>query len=165
MGFESFQVVLSGGRASLAETDETIRKLPHMRLDPLSILVPGSICYCMETGQHVVELELTASPVTLSCRFTLCHPDSVDKTFLGLLRVLMAGLGMEAKICDDVRPEHEHSFPLTQFEEFSAATVGYITSRRKEWINAFGPARLAASTIECYQRIILPRCQPGVLQA
>ena len=76
----------------------------------------------------------------------------------------MIRLGMEAKICDDVRPEHSRSFSPSEFEGFSAITCRYIAARRAEWTEAFGDEPMAATTNEVYQRIILPRCQPGIQQ-
>jgi hypothetical protein len=114
----------------------------------------------MDDGQHLLEVELLDAPVRLSCRFTLCHPPSVDAAFLGFVRELMVNLGMEAKICDDVRPEHAQAFSLDRYAEFSAVTSGYLAARRAEWITAFGTKQLAATTNEVYERIILPQCQP-----
>ena|SRR5581483_668305 len=164
MGFEHFRVELRGGCTRYAEADETIRRLPHVRLDPDPAPLPRSIFYVMDDGTHVLELELMDSPVHLSCRFTLCHPPSVDGVFLGLIRELMVRLGMEVRICDDVRPEHARSFSLDEFAEFSAATPHYIAVRRAEWIAAFGDQRIGATTNEVYQRVILPQCQPGLQQ-
>jgi hypothetical protein len=164
MGFESFRVELRGGRAKYLEADEGIRALPHVRLDPDAVLTPGSICYLRDDGQHIIEVELSGAPVRLSCRFTLCHPASVDRPFLDFVGDLMGRLGMEAKICDDVRPEHSGSFSLGEFAKFSAITTRYIGARREEWVAAFGAETLAATTNEVHQRIILPRCQPGIKQ-
>jgi len=76
----------------------------------------------------------------------------------------MDSLGMEAKICDDVRPEHEHSFSLAEFAELSARLPEYIAVRRREWIAAFGAVRAVATTCEAFERFILPSCLPAVLQ-
>jgi hypothetical protein len=106
MGFESFQVELRGETASSAQVDELVRRLPHAKCDPDAIASRGSTFYTLEDGHHVIEVELVAFPVKVSCRFTLCHPPSIDSAFLSLVRELMARLGMEVRICDDVRPEH-----------------------------------------------------------
>jgi hypothetical protein len=164
MGFESFRVELRGGRANHLEVDETVRGLPHVRLDPDAALMPGSTYYLRDDGQHVIEVELSDRPVRLSCRFTLCHPSSVDSPFLDFVRDLMVHLGMEVKICDDVRPEHSGFFSSREFSEFSAITARYIAGRRAEWGAAFGTASLAATTNEVYQSVILPRCRPGIEQ-
>lgn len=164
MGFESFRVELRGGQATRLEADDALRKLPHVTLDSKSILTQGSTCYIMNDGAHVIEIEVLEAPVRLSCRFTLCHASSVDSAFLSLLRTLMAILGMEARICDDVRPEHAQSYSFANFAEFSAACSKYIAARRREWIEAFGPAQFAATTNEVHERIIVPQCQAGVEQ-
>ncbi len=164
MGFESFRVELRGGGASYAEAAEVLRKLPRMSPDPHALSTPGSTFYLYNDGRHVIELALLDAPVRLSCRFTLCHPPSVDPVFLGLVRDLMGRLGMEARICDDVRTEQARSYPLDAFADFSGATLDYIAARRAEWVRAFGDEPLAATTNDVFARVILPRCQPGVEQ-
>jgi hypothetical protein len=160
MGFEHFRVQLSGGRATYREADEAVRQLPHAHFDQHSVPVKRSTFYVIDDGQHVFEVELMDLPVRLSCRFTLCHPPSVDAGFLALARELMARLKMQATICDDVQPEHSRSFSLNEFEEFSAIASRYIAARREEWIAAFGDITMAGTTTDAYQQIILPRCQP-----
>jgi hypothetical protein len=164
MGFEAFRVELRGGSATNREANEAVRALPNVHTDPHSVPIHGSTYYLAADEEHVVEIELIDSPVRLSCRFTLCHPPSVDSFFLGVVQDLLARLGMHAKICDDVRPEHARSFSLTDYPEFAAAASHYIAARRAEWIAAFGDETLAATTNDVYQRIILPRCQPGIEQ-
>jgi hypothetical protein len=160
MGFESFRVELGGGTASAEEVSETLRRTPHCKPDADSFPLQGSTYYLIDDSRHVFELELRDSPVRLSCRFTLCHPPSVDTAFLSLVCELMVRLGMDVSICDDVRPEHTHPFSVAAFDEFAAAASGYIAARRTEWIAGFGSRQLAATTNEVHEQIILPRCQP-----
>jgi hypothetical protein len=148
MGFESFRVELRSGPATHAQVDESVRQLPNVKPDPESIRLPGSTYYTVEDEAHVIELEVADSPVRVSCRFTLCHPPSVDAAFLRLVRELMVRLGMEARICDDVPPQHAQGFPATRFPEFADAASRCISTRRAEWVS------------EVYERIILPRCVP-----
>ena len=101
------------------------------------------------------------SPVKVSCRFTLCHPPSVDAALLGLVGELQRRLGMEAIICDDLRPEHAHCFSPARFSEFAGIVPGYIAQRRADWIAQFGTAQLPAKTPEVYEKIILPKCVPA----
>jgi hypothetical protein len=165
MGFEAFRVELRGGRANYEDAVAAIRRLPGSKPDPDSIPLKGSAFHVVDDGRHVIEIELMDAPVRFSCRFTLCHPPSVDGAFLEIQRELMSNLGMEATIRDDVRPEHSRSFALAEFEDFSAICSRYIADRRAEWIAAFGNEQIAAGTNEVYQRIILPHCQPGVEQS
>ncbi len=164
MGFESFRVDLRGGGARFPEADEAIRRMRFVKPDPQSLPMQGSAYYLFDDGQHVIEIEVMDSPIHISCRFTLCHPSSVDSAFLGLVRELMLRLGMRVTICDDVRPEHAHAFSLAEFSDFASITSGYIAARRAEWIAVFGDEPMAATTSEVYERVILPRCQPGMQQ-
>lgn len=161
MGFETFRVELKGGRQGYDETNEVVRKVPNVKPDRHSVSTPGSTCYLYEDGHHSIELEVSRTPVRLSCRFTLCHPPSVEETFLSLVWDLMSHLGMTVTIRDDVEPQHARSFTLDEFPAFSAITRRYIAARRAEWVAAFGDEPMAATTPEVFQRVIIPRCQPG----
>jgi hypothetical protein len=160
MGFEAFRIELRGGQANFSEAKETIQKHPHLKLDEQSPLMKGSTFYVMDDGRHVIEVELKETPVRISCRFTLCHPPSVDSVFLDLIRELMLRFKMEAWICDDVQPEDAHPFSLANYAEFSSAALRSIAARRTEWIAAFGDEQMPATMNDVYERVILPRCQP-----
>jgi hypothetical protein len=160
MGFEAFRVELRGGPANYTEAKQTIQKHPHVKLDEQSPPVKGSTIYVIDDGRHVIEVELKDAPVRVSCRFTLCHPPSVDSVFLDVIRELMLRLKMEAWICDDVQPEDAHPFSFAHYAEFSSAGLRCIAARRAEWIAAFGDEKMPATTNEVYERVILPRCQP-----
>ena len=82
--------------------------------------------------------------------------------FLGFVRDLMTRLGMGVRIYNKVPPEQSGFFSLRQFAEFADVVGRLIAVGRARWAAAFGATPLAAATNEVYQRIILPRCQPGV---
>jgi hypothetical protein len=145
--------------------DEFVRRLPHAKPDAEAIASEGSHFYTLEDGFHVIEVEVADFPLKVSCRFTLCHPPSIDSAFLGVVRILMTHLGMEARICDDVRPEDSQWFSVARFPEFADIVLHSVTTRRAEWIANFGPAQFPAKTHEVYERVILPQCQPVSGQA
>jgi hypothetical protein len=160
MCFESFRVELRGGTATADQVREVVNHLLHAKPDPTSIATSGSTYYTVEDGRHFVEVEVATFPVKVSCRFTLCHPPSIDAAFLGFVRQLMVRLGMEAVICDRVPPPHSEGFPAARFSEFADIVSRCISARRAEWVANFGTAQLAASTPEVYEKIILPKCVP-----
>ena len=158
MGFESFQIILRGGSHTPSETAQIIRKMPNVKPDQRFLTT--STYFVVDDGQHVIEVELDNDmPIRVSCRFILSHPPSIDSVFLEFARRLMAKLGMEATICDDVRPEHERLFSLDQFAEFTAAACDYIAASRRFWIAEMGPEQVATRK-DLYERIILPKCEP-----
>ncbi len=163
MGFETFRIKLHGGTATFAQAVAAVRELPHVLPDHESIQVPGSAYYFVDDGSHIIEIEVAAAPVRVSCRFTLCHPPSIDAAFLSLVQVLQNRLRMDAKICDDVRPEHAGDYSAWRFAEFATASLEYQSARRAEWIAQFGPTQLAAKTSEVYTKMILPKCEPVVV--
>lgn len=164
MGFEHFRVELRGGQITYAQAAEIIRRLPNIKPDRESIPLSGSTYFLMDNGSHVIELELMEATVQVSCRFTLCHPPSIDAAFLSFVRELMMRLGMKARNIEGDRPEDDRSFSLGEFTEFSAITSHWIAVRRAEWIAGFGDRTLAATTNEVYKQLILPRCTPVISQ-
>lgn len=164
MGFEVFRVELRNGATTYAKADEIIQTLPQVSADEDSIPTPGSKYYRIDDGLRIIEVELLDSPVRLSCRFTLCHPPSVDAFFLDVIHVLMMRLGLRVRICDDVLPEHSGFFSVLEFATFSSITLRYISLRRTEWIAAFGNNPMAATTNDVYARIIFPRSEVSVQQ-
>jgi hypothetical protein len=160
MGFQSFQVVLEGGGASVREANKFVQSLPHVHPD--HGFIQGPTYYLLDDGRHKIEMELWDDYLSISCRFTLCHPPSVDLAFLNLIRELMECLSVDVAVYEDVEGKHEHPFSLAEFSEFSAITLRSIAARRAEWIRFGGTETLAATEAEAHQRIILPRCLPVV---
>ena len=167
MGLESFRIELLGERAKHREADEAIRSLPHVKPDPQSVVTRGSVCYIMDDIRHVIELELRDQPVRLSCRFTLCHPPSVDSAFLGLVRELMVRFGMDARICDDVLPNEcvvspSASLPSSPRRRPAPSPregpSGFRPSGPSNW-----PRQRTRSTSGSFGRVAGPRlCNPQV---
>ena len=162
MGFENFNVMLEGGETATQDALDVIEGLQGVTRDGESEWTPESRCYLYRDGQHAIELEVLGSPERVSCRFTLCHPASVDVVFVDFVRKLMKSLRMQVQICDD---DLTAAFSLDRFDEFSHAVVRCINARRQEWKRAFGDQELGATTNEAHRHIILPHCQPVVEKA
>ena len=160
MGFESFRVELRPRHATFAEADEAVRRLPHACLDEGALATRGSSYYTVEDGTHVLEVEVAPSPVRVSCRFTLCHPPSVDSAFLGLIRELMRRLDADAVVCDDTPADRAGGHAESDFQALAAAVTTRVAARRAEWDATFGAVRYPARTAEAFERYILPRCAP-----
>jgi hypothetical protein len=156
MGLESFQIILSGGPASLAEVNAGLRALPDVRPGPESGFVPAWPCFVFDDGRHVIELELSGPPPRISVRFALCQPASADAAFLDFIRGRMAAHGMEARVMDEVRPEHAGGFPLGRFAELAEAAVGYIAGARAAWVAMFGPVQAKATTAQAWGLVLPP---------
>lgn len=155
MGFESFRVELRPRHATFTEAVATVGRLPHARPDTDVLATAGSSYYTVEDGRHVVEIEVAPSPVRVSCRFTLCHPPTVDTAFLGLVRELARRLG-GAELTGEGVTDH----PGGESPEFAATLSAQIAARRSEWDAMFGNDRAAARTAEAFEAFVLPRCAP-----
>lgn len=162
MGFESFRVELAGGPATFEQAAEAVRRLPRVRPDPGTGLWPDSRYYLFDDGRHVIEIEVAPRPVSVSLRFALCHPPSVDAALIELVRQLFDRLGMEARICEDVPSGEAQSFSADRLSEFSETVRRAVVRPRAAWVAQFGPDQFPATTRDVFERVILPRCEPGV---
>ena len=158
MGFESYGVTIRGGAATSQEAITAVAKVKNARPDPESALTSGASYFVIEDGVHAIEVEVMHSPVMVSCRFTLCHPSTVDAAFIALVRELLSALGSGAKICDVDTAGESHKFTLANYEDFASIIPISIAKERQEWKAAFGDRELAATTPEVHERIILPLC-------
>ncbi len=130
MGFESFQVTLFNGKATAKKAIEFVR------------------------SQHcLIEIEITSDPVTISCRFTLCHPPKVDPLFIALIAYFAAYFQMEVKFADE-----RVIYSRKSFGKLRIALESAIAERRREWRAAFGSQQFAAQTHEVHERLILAQC-------
>ena len=69
--------------------------------DTNAMKTSGSDYYIVDDGTHKIELEVTESRGRISCRFTLCHPPTIDAAFIGLIRELVERMDLRARICSD----------------------------------------------------------------
>ncbi|MFO0799979.1 MAG: hypothetical protein U0804_21110 [Gemmataceae bacterium] len=153
MGFESFRVDLRPRHVTFAEADTAVRRLPNATSDHAALATPGSSYHVVADGSHVFEIEVTPEPVRVSCRFTLCHPPTVDAAFLDLLRDLTRRLG-GAEVGGEGLPAEVES------PEFASALSAHIAARRAEWDAAFGNVRFPATTGQAFERYVFPKCVP-----
>jgi hypothetical protein len=160
MGFDSFRVELQGGSCSFEKICHKLEKMDGVALDDKTLRIPPSQYYFFSDGKHAIQIEVKNTHVAISCRFTLCHPLSVDRVFLDLVRWLMDAFQMDIFIRDNVQSCHGGAFSLADFEDFSSIVLGYIASRRSEWIAYFGGECLGCRPSEAFERFILPRCVP-----
>ena len=123
--------------------------------DTNAMKTSGSDYYIVDDGTHKIELEVTESRGRISCRFTLCHPPTIDAAFIGLIRELVERMDLRARICSDGA---RRWYSVDDFGEFVRAATGFISKERRAFIAQCGPVQLAATTAEAYERIILPQC-------
>ncbi len=162
MGFESFLVRLSGGNASFSQIETTLQQLEHVVPQDQSLSQEGESHYRFDDGNHIIEIEILDRPSSISCRFTLCHPKSIDRCFLNLVKVLIQRLSLQAEMCDAHDPNRSHIYGPDEFGEFEQATLRCIDCERRLWISMMGPDTAAATTAQAFERFILPRCEPVV---
>lgn len=161
MGFESFRVEIRPRHTTFAGADDAVRRLPSDRSDSTALATPGSSYHVVTDGAHVFEIEVAPTPLRVSCRFTLCHPPTVDAAFLGLIRVLARQLA-PSEVAGDVPAAEPDG---VESPEFASALSARIAARRAEWDAAFGAVRFAATTGQAFERYVFPKCVPAASAA
>lgn len=164
MGFESFRVELTG-EIPAARIREAVLALPGVERDPDGGVLSGDY-FRLRDSRHVIELHLSeflSHPPSLSVRFPLANPKSVDEAFLTVIRHLLAHAALRARVLDDDVPdEFIDGFTLDQFDQFAAHALRCVAAERRAWVAMFGPQTYAGSTADVFRHVILPRCAPAV---
>jgi hypothetical protein len=157
MGFESFQVELSRDGPDHRPLSQFVRKLPHAKPDESGIQSSKSDYVLVDDGDHKIEIEVTEEWGRISCRFTLCHPPSIEVAFVNLVRDLVERLNMKVRICAD---ESGRWYSAEDLADFSREIADFIAKERRGWIAQCGPTQLAATSSEAYEKIVFPQLKP-----
>jgi hypothetical protein len=117
----------------------------------------GSEYFLVDDGAHKIEIEVTEKWGRISCRFTLCHPPSIEVAFMNLVRNLVERLDMRVRICAD---ESQRWYSTEDLADLAKDMTGFIAKERRAWIAQCGPTQLAATTAEAYEKIVIERSTP-----
>jgi hypothetical protein len=157
MGCEDFQVLLR----STADQGSVLRVLQHagVEIDPGGGQLSTSVYLVHRDGRHVIELEVShpKSWTSVSVRFALCHPDSVDNMFVDLVGKLAVALDATVRIMDEVEPGAGGNFDAHDLATFSATAKRAIAVRRAAWRVEFGSETAAIGCDEAIMRFVLRR--------
>jgi hypothetical protein len=114
-------------------------------------------------GKHVVEFEVLSArgraPARVSMRFTLCHPDSVDRVFLEIATNLMTRQSLSASICEDLPDGTPRDYSQHEIGAFRVWCLWSIDHARRQWQRQFGPERIAVSTAAAWKHFLFDRFQ------
>jgi hypothetical protein len=159
MGFESFLVQLTDGKKSFPEVDEMFRRLEYVVPDDHYASTERVSYFRFDDGNHVIEFEIRRDPFCISCRFTLCHPPSVDRRFLDIVKLLMQRLGVKATMSDPDEPHRSRQFDFADFATFEPLALRCIDREPRMWIAMMGNETAAATHAQAFERFIMPRVE------
>ena len=106
MGAEDFRVYLTTPRP-VDDAVSLISSLPFVKRARVALALPGEHHFTREDPAHILEIEAapTQTGTTVSVRFALCHPPSVDRVFGQFVTELAAQLGADVTIAEDVEAD------------------------------------------------------------
>ena len=98
----------------------------------------------------------------ISCRFALCHPDSIDKVFFDFLNHLIKNILQndcveEITIFEEVPKNMPDFFTVDQIDSitFKAALQAAIDLKRKYWVLDFGDETATVGCNEAIEKFIV----------
>jgi hypothetical protein len=159
MGAEDFLVRLESPLA-LSRVLDTISRYPGTRAEPDVDRHASGPQFRVEDPDHIVELEVAdrGGLTTISVRFALCHPPTIDAVFVELVGVLAKDVDATIAIAESVEPDDPGlgwSFSRSNCEKFPPAASQCIRKKRALWQRAFGDEQARLSCPEAIMRFII----------
>jgi hypothetical protein len=159
MGAEDFLVVVEGESSDFAKVRHILSAILGAQEVPETEGLVGETHFLYEDGQHKIEIEVSEEPSTgsirLSCRFSLCHPESVIPVFGKLVKNIAGRMGLPVKIADEVPEGDSDSFFPPKFPRFDDILPRAIAMKRRYWVADFGAERASLTCSEAVRRFIL----------
>lgn len=156
MGAEDFQVGLMSDALDIEHATAYLETF-----DDISVIRKKTeeLFFEYRKGGHVIEVELSRPKLRIatriSCRFSLCHPDSVDEVFADFVVDLAQGLSLPIEILEDVPAGEPYRFLPADLNGFRDALKKSIATKRDYWIKDFGDVKASLTCREAVQRFIL----------
>ncbi|WP_433936321.1 hypothetical protein AB3662_16675 [Sorangium cellulosum] len=159
MGCEDFLVRLSSDSTPQAAAHVLVG-IPGICPDALVPALPTEVHFRYEDSEHIIEIEVAgAGPcTTLSLRFALCHPSSIDDVFAALVVDLVVALGADIIIAEDIDPDEPGlglSFSSAQVADLRKALAQCIPKKRNLWREEFGSTLARASCRDALERFVI----------
>lgn len=165
MGCEDFVVRLSSEFTRETVT-EVLLRMPHIHPDTAFPRMPDEAHFSYEDEQHIIEIEVAEGRLrtTISVRFAVCHPPTIDSVFAALVADLAAAVNADTLIAEDVAPDDPTlgwSFSQSQSANLHKALVQCIPKKRHLWQVEFGTVQARASCREAIDRFVIGASSPG----
>ncbi|MGK3969878.1 hypothetical protein WMF38_32140 [Sorangium sp. So ce118] len=159
MGCEDFVVRLSSDSTRQAAA-QVLLAIRGTCPDTVVPVLPAEFNFRYEDSEHIIEIEVAEREpgATLSLRFALCHPSSIDDVFIGLVVDVAIALSADVVIAEDVEPDEPGlgwSFPLARVADLRKALAQCIPKKRKLWREEFGFALARASCRDAIERFVI----------
>ena len=165
MGAEDFVVRLSSG-STPPDVTKVLLAIPQVHPDATFPSMRGESHFRYEDPEHIIEIELAeAGPrTTVSLRFAVCHPTSIDDVFTTLVVDLVNALSADIVIAEDVEPDDPGlgwSFSPSQLTDLRKSLLQCIPKKRSLWQTEFGRAEARVSCKEAIDRFVIGSSTQG----
>jgi hypothetical protein len=112
---------------------------------------------------HIIEIEISERDfgyTNISCRFAICHPDSIEYVFFEFLyrlsrEILPINKVKEVLIFDEVPENMSYAFNVYDIDNFKSSLSEAIKIKRRYWILDFGNERATLTCDEAIKKFIL----------
>ncbi|OQW86984.1 MAG: hypothetical protein BWK78_09465 [Thiotrichaceae bacterium IS1] len=155
MGCESFQIIL---KCPLGEKNVTniIISFPKVTPDSSCVPIASELYFQYRDADHIIELEVdcyqNATNCVVSCRFALCHPQSIDKFFINFVKQIVNRLPPPTmiEINEELPEDFSNVFVSTDMIGFEQSVKTAIEIKRTYWIKDFGAE---TAVLTCYEAL------------
>ena len=154
MGVEDYRFRLTTTER-LDTVSAVLNGIPGVRPDPGAAQVATDAYFMYESDFHLIELEARqdANRVTLSLRFSLCHPPSVDDVYVELILRLSELLNASFAFPDDINAS-ERDFTHALRKPLASALATTIAAERAQWQAMFGTETAKLSCQRAIERYV-----------
>jgi hypothetical protein len=164
MGCESIVTVMTGIELSASEFCEHLVKHFYVHpVPPFYQKIPLEYNFEYSDTKHIIELQVSDylnNKRQLSCRFSLCHPPSIDKRFTEFVKSIAKDLVLEIRIRESCQVKGEGDiFHPPEYNGFDEVLKEVIQIKRKYWIADFGEETAVISCQEALKRFVWPKCK------
>ena len=164
MGCESIQIISKVTDFSVKELCEYIQKCSNVSPVLLNTqMAPSEYNFIYSDTKHVIELQVTdytSGIPQLSCRFSLCHPHSIDKKFIEFTKSIANDLNLKIRIQESCQIKGDDEvFCPPKYDGYEKILQEIIKVKRKYWVADFGDETAIISCQEAIKKYILPKCK------
>jgi len=135
----------------LKERGATVVECPHL---------PAYTVLRIEDSLHIFEVEVGPRPsgVSVAIRFALCHPSSVDDTYVDHIEWMARRFSGRVKIAEDVTPRNPNGameFNSSALQHLRISVVDCVREKRQLWQNDFGTTAARLTCDESLWRFVM----------
>ena len=160
MGMESYMVKIHVPQSDYSAVRQFSETELQLILEPPGFFSRDYSYYSFRDGRHVIEWEFAPDrdKCEISMRFALCHPETVDDVFIGLVCRVLDRFNATATIVEPLPGGAVRDHSAQTKAECVRDCRGSIQICRGYWRATFGPRTAGLSHEDAMREFVLPQC-------